>query len=60
MQGYQAQMKLADAIRYLRERNRYVLDRPVEKRETPQTTWQQWVEKVYGRTGMVADEGSRV
>lgn len=30
--GQNSQMKLADAIRYLRERNRYVLDRPVEKR----------------------------
>lgn len=31
--GLNSQMKLANAIRYLRERDRYVLDRPVEKRD---------------------------
>lgn len=43
------QQRLHDALRYLKERGKYCLDRPVEKREAPQTTWQQWVEKVYGR-----------
>lgn len=43
-QGLNQQLKLDDAIRFLRERNRYALDRPVQKRNVRPpilTVWRQ-------------------
>lgn len=45
MQGLNSQLKLANAIRYLRERNRYVLDRPVPKRAAQPPILTRWVKE---------------